>query len=127
MYNKFAAMLLSVMTVISACTTSDRAQLRIHEDFEARKAEIQQPELYDVFGTDMTDDERKAMEFLYAYMPLPDMTDYSGDFYLDNVKTTLMAKAEMPWGKTVPEREFRLCAAGACQQRESRQQSHGIL
>lgn len=54
----------------------------------------QQPELYDVFGTDMTDDERKAMEFLYAYMPLPDMTDYSGDFYLDNVKTTLMQRRD---------------------------------
>lgn len=107
MYNKFAAMLLSVLTVVTACTTSDRVQTRIHEDFEARKAAIQQPDLYNVFGTDMTDEERKAMEFLYAYMPLPDMTDYSGDFYLDNVKTTLTAKAEMPWGETVPEREFR--------------------
>jgi len=45
--------------------------------------------------------------FLYQYMPLPDKTDYSREFYEHNVALSLQAKAEMPWGKTVPEREFR--------------------
>ena len=30
-------------------------------------------------------DEQLAMKFLYSYMPLPDMTDYSVDFYKMNV------------------------------------------
>ena len=49
--------------------------------------------------------EKEAMEFLYAYMPLADVTDYSTDFYLANVRKSLQARKEMPW--QVPEREFR--------------------
>ena len=45
--------------------------------------------------------------FLYKYMPLPDKTDYSREFYLQNVSLSLEAKASMPWGRSVPEREFR--------------------
>ena len=47
--------------------------------------------------------EREALEFLYAYMPLADVTDYSTDFYLENVRASLALKDR--WG--VPEREFR--------------------
>lgn len=54
----------------------------------------------------MSADERDAMQFLYAYMPLPDITDYTANFYLDNVRTALKARKEMPWGAAVPDREF---------------------
>ena len=47
------------------------------------------------------------VDFLYKYMPLPDKSDYPRAFYEKNVALSLQAKAEMPWGKTVPEREFR--------------------
>lgn len=47
------------------------------------------------------------VDFLYQFMPQPDKTDYSRDFYEKNVALALEAKAAMPWGKTVPEREFR--------------------
>ncbi|MBO5455198.1 MAG: transglutaminase domain-containing protein [Muribaculaceae bacterium] len=40
-------------------------------------------------------------------MPLPDKAMYDRDFYLQNVELSLKARNEMPWGKTVPEREFR--------------------
>ena len=49
--------------------------------------------------------EREALEFLYAYMPLADVTDYPADFYLQNVRASLKAREEMGW--KVPEREFR--------------------
>jgi len=55
---------------------------------------------------DMSQAERDAMQFLYAYMPLPDITDYTAEFYLDNVRTALKTRHEMPWGATVPDREF---------------------
>ena len=45
--------------------------------------------------------------FLYQYMPLPDKTDYPLDFYQQNVTLSLTARATMPWGECVPEREFR--------------------
>lgn len=51
--------------------------------------------------------EREAMEFLYAYMPVGDIADYSPQLYLDGVRTVLRARNEMPWGKEVPEELFR--------------------
>jgi len=47
------------------------------------------------------------MDFLYKYMPLPDSTDYSREFYEANVRVALRARQEMPWGSSLPEREFR--------------------
>ena len=40
-------------------------------------------------------------------MALPDKTDYSKSFYAENVALSLQARREMPWGRTVPEREFK--------------------
>ena len=55
----------------------------------------------------LTPEEEEACKFLYAYMPIGDVTDYDLSFWLTNIRYTLRARAEMPWGKTVPEREFR--------------------
>jgi hypothetical protein len=51
--------------------------------------------------------EKEAIEFLYAYMPLADVTDYTFNFYLKNVRQTLKTRNEMSWGKDVPELLFR--------------------
>lgn len=51
-------------------------------------------------------EEQEALAFLYENMPLPDSVDYSRDFWLANVKATLKARKEMPWGQKVPEREW---------------------
>ena len=56
-------------------------------------------------GKDVTAEEREALEFLYAYMPLADVTDYPAEFYLANVRKSFQAREEMGWD--VPEREFR--------------------
>ena len=52
-------------------------------------------------------DVQQYVDFLYRYMPLPDSTDYSREFYEQNVALSLQARQEMPWGRSVPEREFR--------------------
>lgn len=41
-----------------------------------------------------------------ASMALPDRLDYSQDFYLRNYNATMQARNEMPWGKSVPQREL---------------------
>ena len=51
--------------------------------------------------------ETNYLNFLYKYMALPDKTDYSKAFYEENIAVTLQARREMPWGKTIPEREFK--------------------
>lgn len=50
---------------------------------------------------------QEAMDFLYANMPLPDSVDYSREFWEANVRATLKARQEMPWGQKVPEREWK--------------------
>lgn len=55
----------------------------------------------------LTADEQEALKFLYAYMPLADVTDYPTSFFADNVRMSFKARKEMPWGKNVPELLFR--------------------
>ena len=53
-----------------------------------------------------TDEERAAVKFLYAYMTLPDIADYSPEFHLRQIRTTLRAQQEMQWADKVPQREW---------------------
>ena len=56
----------------------------------------------------LSDEQREALEMLYAYMPLPDSTDRQTDFYLEYVvDPALRARAEMPWGTMVSDTLFR--------------------
>lgn len=79
---------------------------KIARDFEKRREVVGNDSYFKVFDTALTTEQRQAMQFLYAYMPLPDIADYSGDFHLNNVNYALKARIEMPWGKSVPVREF---------------------
>ncbi|MBP1616465.1 MAG: hypothetical protein H6Q14_292 [Bacteroidetes bacterium] len=54
----------------------------------------------------MPSDEKQALRFLYAYMPLSDMADYTPSFMQMNVKYALRARSELPWGKNIPEDVF---------------------
>ena len=45
--------------------------------------------------------------FLYAYMPIGDITDYSGNYYLENLRLSEQARNEMSWGKNVTDELFR--------------------
>ena len=101
-----------VATMFVACNGShfinDKAEREeVKTDFENRKAKIDAEELYSVFNQKLTQKEREALTFLYAYMPLGDIACYDGAFFLRNVQTALKTREEMPWGKSIPEREFR--------------------
>ena len=51
--------------------------------------------------------ERKALDFLYASMPQCDAVDYTEDYFLQNIEASFKAKEELPWGNSVPQREFK--------------------
>ena len=55
--------------------------------------------------TDFT--EREALDFLYQYMPLGDSVDYTVDYFQECVQYAFKAKSELPWGASIPEREFK--------------------
>ena len=91
----------------------------VHADFEARMAandsalarmveipgHVRNDEAVIAGSDQLSPAEREAMEFLYAYMPLADVTDYPASYYLDQVRATFRTRKEMGW--KVPEREFR--------------------
>ena len=70
-------------------------------------ATVEQLRTPNVNGLTVNEQEMEALRFLYAYMPLADVTDYSVEFHLNNVKATLEAREQMPWGKKVPELLFK--------------------
>ena len=51
-------------------------------------------------------DERRGMEFLIAHMPARDLRTLRADFLVENVRLAYRVRAEVPWGKTIPEDVF---------------------
>ena len=103
---KYIILLAAVLsfTQLTAKENLDRTG-KIAKDFNARREVVTGDGYFDIFST-LTGSKLQAMQFLYAYMPLPDIADYSAEFHLKNVEYALKARAEMPWGKRVPVREF---------------------
>jgi len=97
--------LISATAILAAFATAP-AQ-RSATDHVRLMQSLETPEATPWLTTDTTRaDYRKYIDFLYKYMALPDRMDYPRGFYMENVAVALRAKAEMPWGGIVPEREF---------------------
>lgn len=79
----------------------------VENDFQEKQAALPNGNLFAVFNEQMTPEEREALTFMYAYMPIGDITDYNGEFYLKNIRTSFQAREEMPWGDSIPEDIFR--------------------
>ncbi len=54
----------------------------------------------------LTRQERKALKFLYKYMPLNDRAEHTNEYFIGAVRQAFRAK-EMPWGKQIPNDLFR--------------------
>ena len=82
---------------------------KVEAQFEKQKelAKNRSHQLFSVFDQEMTTKETEALKFLYAYMPLSDLADYDGNFYLGNVRASFAARDTFSWGKSVPEALFR--------------------
>lgn len=105
--------LLLLLAAITACSdnqhfiTDTTYRTKVSEDFNKRKAEFSRGGIFDIFNTEMTTQEREAMQFLYAYMPMGDYTDYPADLFLSAVRSSLSVRNEVAWGKDIPEDVFR--------------------
>ena len=103
---------LGLVCLLASCgkrsfITDTSYRQRVEQDFNQKKERLPQGDLFAIFDMDLTSYEREALEFLYAYMPLADIADYSGEFHLMNVRASQKAADEMPWGKVIPEDLFR--------------------
>lgn len=93
---------------LGGCTSADKGfRARVEEDFRHKQELLPEGDLFGVFREPMTAEERDAMMFLYAYMPVGDIADYPGDYYLDNVRRSFAVREEMPWGRQIPDDLFR--------------------
>ncbi|PCH68588.1 MAG: hypothetical protein COC06_09245 [Bacteroidales bacterium] len=82
---------------------------KVSTRFEKRKdfASNRSDALFSVFQKEITTEESEALQFLYAYMPLCDLADYNGDFFLKQVRASFEARESFEWGKKVPDELFR--------------------
>jgi transglutaminase-like putative cysteine protease len=69
-------------------------------------ARSREKELFSVFEQPMDLKHTQAMKFLYAFMPLSDLADYDGHFFLADADAAIRAREESPWGKKIPEDIF---------------------
>ncbi len=116
MNNKYG-FLLSILFVflffISACDSGHlirdtHYRQLVQKEFKKVRvlASARQQELFGVFSENLTKQEREGLLFLYAFMPLNDLAEYSGDFFLRHVKASIRSQKEMPWGKNIPDDIF---------------------
>ena len=91
----------------SSLFDNDVYRKQVETDFNEKKKVIANDDFLNVFNQKLSANERDALMFLYAYMPLSDMVDYSGKYYRMNVDYSLKARKGMSWGKKIPNILFR--------------------
>lgn len=104
----------SILLMLAACNgkhfiSDEGYRESVETDFLQKKALFGEhaKELYAVFDKPMSQEEREALTFLYAYSTISDIAYWGGDFLLQNVRQSLLARQEMPWGGNIPEDVFR--------------------
>lgn len=102
----FAAVLLSMTGCAQHFISDAGFRQEVASDLASRQ-DVLDASGIDFDSMNLKQDEREAMEFLYAYMPLGDIVNVSPEYYLDHYHLTRKALDQMPWGKDVPEREVR--------------------
>ena len=103
-------LIMSGLVLLTGCNkhfiSDDSFRKEVSEDIASRSV-ILSASGVDLDAMDISLKEKEALEFLYAYMPLGDIVNNEPSYYLDHYRMTQKALAEMPWGKSVPEREMR--------------------
>ena len=114
MNKKLFILCLPVLLLFMSCQnqqkhfiTDKTYRTQVENDFQAREGSLEKSGLLAIFDQPMSPAEKEALSFLYAYMPLGDIADYSGEYFLENIRTSFQAREEMPWGKIIPEDIFR--------------------
>lgn len=83
-------------------------RLQVEKDLQVKKKALPRGNLFSILNNkSLTTNEKEALQFLYAYLPTCDITDHSGNYFLENVRLSEQARREMPWGNKVPDDLYR--------------------
>lgn len=112
----FKLISLLAVLMIASCSNPEKDSLikdkayldQVHKDFLKQRdiAAGRDSVLFSVFESPLTRAEKEGLEFLYAYMPLSDLSVNDGSYYLAQVKSALEARSFFSWGKNIPEDIF---------------------
>jgi len=69
-------------------------------------ASARNEQLFGIFNKELSVSQTEALKFLFAFMPLSDLADYNGEFFLENANVALLTRKESPWGSSIPEEVF---------------------
>lgn len=96
------------MPTYSIDLIDERLMNQIDKKFQYKReiARHREQALFGVFDQPLTDEERVLLKYLYAYMPLHDMADYDGEFFLAHVRRALEVREITPWGSKIPDHIF---------------------
>ncbi|MBI5008490.1 MAG: transglutaminase domain-containing protein, partial [Bacteroidia bacterium] len=102
-----------ILIVLAGCTNDSLIHDKeyrelVEKTFAERKqlAENRHNELFSVFEKGISTQQTEALKFLFAFMPLSDLADYQGEFFLANADISLKSRKETTWGKTIPDDIF---------------------
>lgn len=104
-----AGIILAGFTLLMpASSIADIITPDIENDFRRRLPVIEKAGNFNPGKLPLDRDRLDALKMLYAYMPLPDMTDRNVEYYLEYVvEPALQARTEMPWGSKMDDTLFR--------------------
>lgn len=87
----------------------DRQYLKLVEKSFSEQRELavnRDSTLFSVLNQKLSKNQREALKYLFAFMPLSDLADYDGDFFLANIDIALYSRLETPWGNDIPDDIF---------------------
>ncbi|MFO8002343.1 MAG: transglutaminase domain-containing protein [Marinilabilia sp.] len=91
-------------SLISGPGKGEEIRERVKE--QKKLASDRYDQLFSVYNQDLSKQEREGLDFLFAYMPLSDLSNQDGEFYLEHVRYALKTRDAFSWGKKVPDDLF---------------------
>ena len=93
-----------LILTISSCKQGNEKKNNSNTRFDTTKEIAKQRDvaLFDIFKRNLSPEEDSYLKFLYSFMPLSDLADYDGNFFLNHVKTSIKIKNEISWANKIP-------------------------
>jgi transglutaminase-like putative cysteine protease len=105
----FYWLIAGIAFAFSSCTGDhligdNNYRINVEKDFIDRKDIFSKSseDLFSPFQNNLSTEQKEALQFLYAYMPLSDLADYSGNFFLTNTDLALTTRQESRFGEKIP-------------------------